>query len=184
MYLTSKKKAHRLIFTMIFCLLAFAVLAYLGFLLWEVIEFPFAMRESFLLSLFGGLMVFAFGGLSLGLAEGFGFGLATSIAIAFDLGCFGALALYLIHGQSFNDDQWDRLGVDETADRLIALLEDPDLFVRQRAIVALGEGRYQKARAALLRSLRTEVYFLTRRAAQTALERLGASPTPTASAAR
>lgn len=28
-------------------------------------------------------------------------------------------ALYLIHGQSFNDDQWDRLGVDETADRLI-----------------------------------------------------------------
>lgn len=28
--------------------------------------------------------------------------------------------LYLIHGQSFNDDQWDRLGVDETADRLIA----------------------------------------------------------------
>jgi enterochelin esterase-like enzyme len=28
--------------------------------------------------------------------------------------------LYLIHGQSFNDDQWDRLGADETADRLIA----------------------------------------------------------------
>ena len=98
MHLTSKKKAHRLVFTMIFCLLALAVLAYLGFLLWEVIEFPFAMRESFLLSLFGGLMVFAFGGLSLGLAEGFGFGLATSIAIAFDLGCFGTLALYLIHG--------------------------------------------------------------------------------------
>lgn len=28
--------------------------------------------------------------------------------------------LYLIHGQSFNDDQWDRLGADEIADRLIA----------------------------------------------------------------
>lgn len=28
--------------------------------------------------------------------------------------------LYLIHGQSFNDDQWDRLGADETADRLVA----------------------------------------------------------------
>ena len=28
--------------------------------------------------------------------------------------------LFLIHGQSYNDDQWDRLGADETADRLIA----------------------------------------------------------------
>jgi enterochelin esterase-like enzyme len=28
--------------------------------------------------------------------------------------------LYLIHGQSYNDDQWDRLGADETADALIA----------------------------------------------------------------
>lgn len=28
--------------------------------------------------------------------------------------------LYLIHGQSFNDDQWDRLGADETVDRLVA----------------------------------------------------------------
>ncbi|MEW5870412.1 MAG: alpha/beta hydrolase-fold protein [Chloroflexota bacterium] len=27
--------------------------------------------------------------------------------------------LYLIHGQSYNDDQWDRLGVDETIDRLV-----------------------------------------------------------------
>jgi len=27
--------------------------------------------------------------------------------------------LYLIHGQSYTDDQWDRLGVDENADRLI-----------------------------------------------------------------
>ena len=28
--------------------------------------------------------------------------------------------LILIHGSTFNDDQWDRLGADETADRLIA----------------------------------------------------------------
>ena len=27
--------------------------------------------------------------------------------------------LYLLHGQSFNDDQWDRLGADETLDSLI-----------------------------------------------------------------
>ena len=27
--------------------------------------------------------------------------------------------LYLVHGQSYNDSQWDRLGVPETADRLI-----------------------------------------------------------------
>jgi enterochelin esterase-like enzyme len=28
--------------------------------------------------------------------------------------------LYLIHGQNYNNDQWDRLGADETADRLIS----------------------------------------------------------------
>ena len=28
--------------------------------------------------------------------------------------------LYLLHGQSFNDDQWDRLGADETLDALVA----------------------------------------------------------------
>jgi enterochelin esterase-like enzyme len=37
--------------------------------------------------------------------------------------------LYLIHGQNFNDDQWDRLGADETADRLIALEEIPPLII-------------------------------------------------------
>jgi enterochelin esterase-like enzyme len=31
----------------------------------------------------------------------------------------GYPVLYLLHGQSFNDDQWERLGVPETADRLI-----------------------------------------------------------------
>ena len=41
--------------------------------------------------------------------------------------------LYLIHGQSFTDDQWDRLGADETADRLIASGEvAPFLIVMPR----------------------------------------------------
>lgn len=41
--------------------------------------------------------------------------------------------LYLIHGQSYNDDQWDRLGADETADRLIAAGEvSPFLIVMPR----------------------------------------------------
>ena len=37
--------------------------------------------------------------------------------------------LYLIHGQNSNDDQWDRLGVDETADELIAAGEIPGLMI-------------------------------------------------------
>lgn len=37
--------------------------------------------------------------------------------------------LYLFHGQSYNDDQWDRMGVDETADRLIAAGEIPPLII-------------------------------------------------------
>lgn len=37
--------------------------------------------------------------------------------------------LYLIHGQNFNDDQWDRLGIDETADQLIAAQEIPPLLI-------------------------------------------------------
>ncbi len=28
--------------------------------------------------------------------------------------------LYMVHGQNYNHDQWDRLGIDETADVLIA----------------------------------------------------------------
>jgi enterochelin esterase-like enzyme len=35
----------------------------------------------------------------------------------------------LIHGQNFNDDQWDRLGVDETADELIAAGEISPLLI-------------------------------------------------------
>lgn len=38
-------------------------------------------------------------------------------------------ALYLIHGQNYNDDQWDRLGVDEAADRLIAQGQIPPLIL-------------------------------------------------------
>ena len=37
--------------------------------------------------------------------------------------------LYLIHGQSYNDDQWDRLGADETADGLIARGEIAPLII-------------------------------------------------------
>lgn len=37
--------------------------------------------------------------------------------------------LYLIHGQSFTDDQWDRLGADESADALISAGEIPPLLI-------------------------------------------------------
>lgn len=37
--------------------------------------------------------------------------------------------LYLFHGQSSTDDQWDRLGADETADRLIAAGQIPPLLI-------------------------------------------------------
>ncbi len=37
--------------------------------------------------------------------------------------------LYLIHGQNYNNDQWDRLGADETADALIATGEIPPFII-------------------------------------------------------
>ena len=37
--------------------------------------------------------------------------------------------LYLIHGQNYNDDQWDRLGADETANRLITGKETPPFII-------------------------------------------------------
>jgi enterochelin esterase-like enzyme len=37
--------------------------------------------------------------------------------------------LYLIHGQNYNEDQWDRLGANETADRLIAAGETPPFII-------------------------------------------------------
>jgi enterochelin esterase-like enzyme len=41
--------------------------------------------------------------------------------------------LYLVHGQSFTDDQWDRLGVDETMDKMVASGEiSPFIIVMPR----------------------------------------------------
>jgi enterochelin esterase-like enzyme len=37
--------------------------------------------------------------------------------------------LYLIHGQSYNDDQWDRLGADEIVDKLVAAGEIPPFMI-------------------------------------------------------
>ncbi|MBN1146333.1 MAG: hypothetical protein JXA78_03685 [Anaerolineales bacterium] len=37
--------------------------------------------------------------------------------------------LYLIHGQSYKDDQWDRLGADETADALISTGQIPPFII-------------------------------------------------------
>ena len=37
--------------------------------------------------------------------------------------------LYLMHGQSFTDDQWDRMGVDEKSNRLIASGQIPELLI-------------------------------------------------------
>ncbi|MEK6223076.1 MAG: alpha/beta hydrolase-fold protein [Chloroflexota bacterium] len=37
--------------------------------------------------------------------------------------------LYLIHGQTFRQDQWDRLGVDETADSMIGLGESVPFII-------------------------------------------------------
>jgi enterochelin esterase-like enzyme len=37
--------------------------------------------------------------------------------------------LYIIHGQSFGDDQWDRLGMDEAANRLITSGEAPPFLI-------------------------------------------------------
>lgn len=37
--------------------------------------------------------------------------------------------LILLHGQSFNDDQWDRLGADEVADKLISTGEAPPFII-------------------------------------------------------
>ncbi len=37
--------------------------------------------------------------------------------------------LYMIHGQNYNEDQWDRLGIDETAASLISSGEIPPLII-------------------------------------------------------
>ena len=75
-------------------------------------------------------------------------------------------------------ETFSRLGGrdEKTADLLIVLLDDPNLFVRERAIRELGEGGFQKARSALRRIADTEAQSSTRRAAQVALGRLGVAP--------
>jgi enterochelin esterase-like enzyme len=53
--------------------------------------------------------------------------------------------LYLIHGQNYNDDQWDRLEVDETANTLIAAGEIPPLIIvmpRDRSWAQPTEDRF------------------------------------------
>ena len=37
--------------------------------------------------------------------------------------------LYLFHGSNYNEDQWDRLGIDETANQLIAAGDIPPLII-------------------------------------------------------
>jgi enterochelin esterase-like enzyme len=52
----------------------------------------------------------------------------------------GYPVLYLLHGQSFNDDQWERLGVPDTADRLIAAGEvKPFLVVMPQEVYYLQD---------------------------------------------
>jgi len=61
--------------------------------------------------------------------------------------------LYLIHGQNFNDDQWDRLGVDESADELIAAGEMAPLLIvmpRDRSWSQPTEDKFGQAVAELL----------------------------------
>ena len=53
--------------------------------------------------------------------------------------------LYLIHGQNYNNDQWDRLGAVETADELIASGEIPPfimVFPRDRSWAQPTEDRF------------------------------------------
>lgn len=53
--------------------------------------------------------------------------------------------LYLIHGQNYNNDQWDRLGADEVADALIASGELPPfimVFPRDRSWAQPTEDRF------------------------------------------
>jgi enterochelin esterase-like enzyme len=61
--------------------------------------------------------------------------------------------LYLIHGQSYTDDQWERLGVGKIADRLIASGEIPPLLVvmpRDRVWTQPTEDMFGEALATIL----------------------------------
>lgn len=62
--------------------------------------------------------------------------------------------LYLLHGQSFNDDQWDRLGADEAMDELIASGEiQPFILVlpqESNYMITQWQSKYGQALAAEL----------------------------------
>jgi enterochelin esterase-like enzyme len=56
--------------------------------------------------------------------------------------------LYLIHGQSFNDDQWERLGAGSVMDRLVAAEELPPIMIimpRDRAWKEPTEDNFGRA---------------------------------------
>jgi len=57
--------------------------------------------------------------------------------------------LYLLHGQTYTEEQWDRLGVDETADALIAAGQIPPLLIvmprEQDDLTLPPENRYGEA---------------------------------------
>lgn len=56
--------------------------------------------------------------------------------------------LYLIHGQSYNQDQWDRLGVDEAAEALISAGEIAPLIIvlpRDRSWLQPPDNRFGEA---------------------------------------
>lgn len=62
-------------------------------------------------------------------------------------------SLYLIHGQSSNDEQWDRLGIDETTNTLIAAGEVPPFIIvmpRDRVWSQPDEDRFGQAVAEVL----------------------------------
>jgi enterochelin esterase-like enzyme len=62
--------------------------------------------------------------------------------------------LYLLHGQSFTDDQWDRLGADEAMDELISSGEVPPFILvlpkESNYMITQWESKYGQALAAEL----------------------------------
>jgi enterochelin esterase-like enzyme len=60
----------------------------------------------------------------------------------------GFPVLYLFHGQGYTDDQWERLGVEEVGDRLMAAGEIPQFLVvmpHDRYLTQPTENNYAKA---------------------------------------
>ncbi|MFN2211809.1 MAG: alpha/beta hydrolase [Anaerolineales bacterium] len=69
--------------------------------------------------------------------------------------------LYLIHGQNFNDDQWDRLGIDEAADSLIASGDIPPLLIvmpRDRSWSQPADDKFGQAVVELLIPYVDQIY--------------------------